>query len=215
MSSLPFWDSGAILPPSPTTLVKSVPGIQSFIAGEQAAAPWPDELSPWETLTLAGVRVPGVAKVEGGRRRRLDHRTSAGASGETASDMGYDPGEFTITLTLWTPMQFLALQNMIPLIQPPATAKVQPKAVKISHPACALLNIYDVYIESIDFPRHVGKQIFEVVLQCFEFMPPIIVGDLKFDSSVDVELSSTGAYLAPKSSARQPPPDPSSTNVAP
>jgi hypothetical protein len=60
--------------------------------------PYPNHLSQFDTITLAGRRAPGLARVEGGRRHRFDHKPSLGVTGEAPSWLGVDPGEITITI---------------------------------------------------------------------------------------------------------------------
>lgn len=214
MSILPWWDPGAF--PQVTTVgpngqqgtgTQPAPGIWTLIP-ETPSQAWPDQLSPWDCIYFSGQRAPGIARVDGGRRRRIDHRQSPGASGETAANMGYDPGEFTITLTIWTSMQWAALQQLMSTIQPPPTAKVQPKAVKVQHPALNVLNIYDVYIEGIELPKHIGKQVFEIVIDAVEFLLPENEGNAKIPYSVD-QLPN-GKYVV-----RTVPADPSTTSTGP
>jgi len=221
-SSSPFWDPGALVPagqlgnnqiaPGVFSAGNIAPGIWSAIP-ESPSDPWPDQLSLWETIKLNGLRAPGICRVEGGRRRRIDERFANGSSGVTPANMGYDCGRFTITLTLWTPKQLEQLRAMLDLIQPPPTAKVQPRAVRAEHPALLLWKIDTIYIEGVEFPRHIGKQIFEVVIDAVEYLLPQNEGAAKEQPSAPSTDLGGGTWSVPQ--PRPMPADPSATAVAP
>jgi hypothetical protein len=98
-------------------------GTTSFLGADQPFAPWPDEVSPWERITFNGVRAPGICEVTGGKRKRLDHRMTPGASGASTTVLGYDLAEFIVSLKLWTPSQWAAFLKLVPILH--ATPAVQ------------------------------------------------------------------------------------------
>jgi len=126
MSEIPFWDQAAYSEVStrdPQTGVTSssrttAPGIWSHPALDGWQVPWPAELSQWETIVIAGIRAPGICRVDGGRRRRIDHKEMFGASGMPITDGGLLPAQFTITITIWTWSQLVQLGKLYQLLMP-------------------------------------------------------------------------------------------------
>ena len=137
-------------------------------------APLPDWISPWDTITLAGLRLPGIARVEGGRRHRYDHKTTLGAVGEAATFLGVDPGEITITLTLWIASQWAELQDILPRILPPPSPKMQPRAVDVVHGPLNVLNIDQIYLVGCMVPQVTspGGPV-EVKINAWEYLPQV------------------------------------------
>ncbi len=129
MSNVPFWDPGAYPavstrdPKTGVTSTGSQPaqGIVAFPASEDPTMPWPDELSLWETIYFNGQRAPGLCRVRGGRRRRLDSKTAFGSSGSAVTSGGYEPAEFQITLRLWSAVHFSRWCALVNVLFPRAT----------------------------------------------------------------------------------------------
>jgi len=218
---IPFWDEGAypfgtVVSVDPNTGAKTIsqapaPGIITLLP-ETPNGPWLDDISEWETIYFNGMMAPGIARVKGGRRRRIDLRITPGASGATASNMGYDPGEFTVTLTLWTAKQWKWLQDMMGMLLPPPTAKVQPRSVKVNYPALRIVGITDCYIESVAIPEVNEQQIGRVEFDCLEFLPQQNEGGGVLAPASEWTQNPDGTW---SSVSRSPPADPSITSIAP
>jgi hypothetical protein len=97
---------------------------------------------------------------------------------------------------------------MMATLQPPPTAKIQPKAVKVQHPALNAINVYEIYVESIEIPKHVGKQIIEVTIDAVEYLLPENEGNAKVNFAVDTLPN--GQFVV-----RSLPADPSTTSTSP
>jgi len=178
--ALPFWDQPAISKVStrdPTT-GKTTDG-QARPAGIVALTPsdprnpYPDELSPWDVITLNGVRAPGICRVEGGRHVALDLQKLIGQLEPSMVFLNFDPVPITLTLTLWTPAQFAALQDLLPHLLPAVGPNPILRAVKAEHPALALIGCDTLLFQGMELPRHIGHQVIEVVFSTYEFNPKI------------------------------------------
>jgi hypothetical protein len=206
-SSLPFWDPGATRTDNPNKLG---PGIQTFIP-EGASDPLPDGVSDWEVIYFNNARAPGICRVDGGRRRLIDHRGTPGASGEIAALMAYQLAEFSVSLTIWTPLQWFTLQQLVDTIYPKptqTTATLRVPTVSVRHPAFQLLHVSDVYVVDFRTPRHIGFQVMEAVIDLVEFQAPVNEGVRQFAGAID---NGNGTFTpAP---ARALPPDPSTTST--
>jgi hypothetical protein len=95
---------------------------------------WGDEAGSWDAVWLKGIRLPGIAEVDGrGFSRRVDKKRSAGRNGATVTHMGLEPADIDITLTLWTPQHLTELQEVLKSIRPAkASAATAPNPDKLS-----------------------------------------------------------------------------------
>lgn len=172
--SLPFWDNPEVRGRGDGTA--DVPGLYTAVppAFQGGAGTLPDELSRWDFIILNGTRAPGICRLEGGRHIGYSREVALGiATGQPPWVFGFDPVEFSLVLTLWTPRQFQELEAMLPNIMPKAGPAPDPRAVTAEHPALALVGVDTIYFESMELPRHIGKQVMEVTFQCYEFKPEI------------------------------------------
>ena len=118
-SALPFWDPGSFLGPPPQNPDISQP-VRTAIP-EPPGGGFDPSISSWETIYFAGVRAPGVCRVEGGRRRLIDPRMIPGSSGQLPAVLAFMPAEFRVILLLWTSKQFDAGRNSSPVSCPSST----------------------------------------------------------------------------------------------
>lgn len=79
---------------------------------------WDDAPGAWDTLSLGGVTVPGLASVSGQVARKMDTRSRAGADGATVRDRGYEPAQLEIHVKVWTAEQLAQLEDLIASIHP-------------------------------------------------------------------------------------------------
>lgn len=202
--SLPFWDQAAIIPKDGTAATQ---GITTVLP--RGSDPYPDELSPWDVITLNGVRAPGICRLDGGKHIPYDRKAALGQIVGPSALFVFDPVSFTLTLTLWTPRQWLDLQTMLPQLLPATGPNPEPRAVKAEHPALAMIGIDTVYFEGVGLPRHIGKQIVEVEFQCYEWRPPLPITPQDIGSPLPQGLQ-PGQTTAPA-----PPTPPSQSGIAP
>ena len=133
----------------------------------------------WDIVAMNSVFLPGIAKVKATKGRKMDVKQSPGSHGATITDMGYKPGRVDITLTIWTPSQWLALQQMFNgsntylNLEPKPNTQYNAPSVTIDHPATQLHQIASVIIEEIDGPEessrvHGGM---DFKFKCVQFFP--------------------------------------------
>ncbi len=79
---------------------------------------WDDAPGAWETLSLGGVTLPGLAFVSGRVARKMDTRSRAGADGATVRDRGYEPAQIEIHVKVWTAEQLEQLEQILATIHP-------------------------------------------------------------------------------------------------
>jgi len=88
-------------------------------------APEAQELSPWDTLVLGGVKLPGRARLHARRGRKHDRKSGPGSDGESFTDLGAQAAEVDITITVWTEQQMQALvdalDKLLPVPKKPAS----------------------------------------------------------------------------------------------
>lgn len=215
----PYWESSALKPASelpPGNPLFGARGLVGFgiltALPESPNEPWPDYLSQWDTIKLAGMRAPGIARVHGGRGKRFNPQVTIGLNGHVPNFLGYDCGTFTIKLTIWTPAQWAWLYQLIQLIMPPPTAKIQPVAIKVDYPALQALNIYDCYVVHVAIPDLHDNEIVTIDIPCVEYLLPTGLGAGPLEASTDRVDNPDGTISV---STKPPPADPSVTSIGP
>lgn len=161
---IPFWDPG----------VTANPGSVQSLLPEYENAPWPDQLSPFNTILMAGIRAPGLAVLKGGRAKRFSAEATPGDAGQIFNFYGYDYSQFSIKLHLWTVKQWEWLQRWLPVISPPPTAAVTPRAVKVDHPVLRLNKVTDAYVIHVGFPDVDKEGLMTLDIECVEYLSPQI-----------------------------------------
>lgn len=210
----PFWDQPALVPNDGPGGVSRLIAQGIFTAlPESANDPWPDYLSPWDTIKLAGMRAPGVPRVHGGRGKRFHPQVTPGLNGHVPNFYGYDCAEFTIKLTIWTPAQWAWLYDLVSLVMPPPSSKIQPVAIKVDYPSLRLLNIYDCYVIRVAIPDlHEEKQIVTIEIPCVEYLLPTGLGATPLEPATEITTNADGTQTV---SSKAPVADPSTTAVGP
>lgn len=165
--ALPFWDPGAI------DAAGKTPGIISLLP--PGSSPYPNELSAWDVITLNGVRAPGSARLEGGKHIPYDRKAALGLLVGAASLFVFDPVTFTLTLSLWTPEQWDALQKLTPQILPAPGPNPDPRAVKVEYPSLQWLGVDTVYFEGAELPRMTAPGVMTFSFTVFEWKPPVAI----------------------------------------
>lgn len=147
--------------------------------------------SPWDVCALAGLALPGVAKVLVKAKKRFDVKKSKGKNGATLTFTGYDPSELSIELRVWTPVHLNALASVMPMLKQKATttggaqATAAQLAMDINHPTTTLLGIHSVLIESVSGLEPADqKGVMRMQIRCLEYIPP---------SKTDVTATPSGA----------------------
>jgi hypothetical protein len=168
MAYLPFWDPGAVDPNRQGE--EKAPGIVTLLP--PYVAPLPDEISSWDVIVLNGMRCPGKCVLEGGRHIPFSYEAALGQVQGSSWFFGFDPVQFTMRITLWTPWQFEEFQDLLPQLLPFPGPNPQLRAVAASHPSLALVGVDTIYIQGMELPRAVGPGMMEFVFNCYEWRPP-------------------------------------------
>lgn len=132
---------------------------------------WLDCPEVYDTCTLGGVMLPGLAQVTATTGRKLDIKQAKGIDGATITDNGSEVEDVNIVLTIWTRQQWAAYQSILPAIDPNNTkGKIAPK--DIVHPITSLHNIRRVYITKVSAPQPSRlKGAFEITIACKGWRP--------------------------------------------
>lgn len=133
---------------------------------------WGDDPDAWGSLVLDETLVLGLAVVDVSIGRKIESKSPAGSDGATVRDKGYEPGRVTITLSLWEREHFVSFQGLLPRINPRSRPNAR-APISISHPACALLGISEVYVERVGGLKPSGEAgLWTTEIHCVEFAPP-------------------------------------------
>ena len=131
------------------------------------------QLGAWDVVDVAGVVLPGLAKVSGpGVEHAIDVKKAPGKNGATITDLGRSLGKFTITLLLWSATQWDEFKQVRGMLQP-LSRSGQLQALKVRHPAINALGIDSLYFTRVGVPRP-GSAVgtYEIELECLEFRLP-------------------------------------------
>ena len=230
--STPFWD------PAANIQSEQVYGG----AGPVPEAIGRDQWSQWDRMTLAGIDVPGWVHVAGNHTRRTDERKVAGVNSATLTNLGYDPAEVDITVTMWTPRQWSDFESkLLPIIKPrvqPATiaatlltsntliispasggsqqvtVTVSVRPVDVYYPSLAAYGIRSLYIRAIGLP--IPGPVFGsriVLIRATEFAPGSSASTLPMTGSYQSRLDSLPS--APQAGASTPPPSADPLSMGP
>ena len=145
--SSPFWDNsiGGIATTSGKLAI-------SYNAVTGPGTDGPDFIdNEWDTLHLAGLRIPGLCKVViTEKRRRIQNKKENGSDGATPTFRGIEPAKGTIEVMLWTDGQYQAWQFVRPAIFPLPNKDINNlSAVQIAHPVCKDAGVSSVIIEDL------------------------------------------------------------------
>lgn len=105
----------------------------------------------WETLYLAGKRVPGVAHVEVSYQSGVDVQKPRNAKKAKVRDTGTPPAEVSVSVEL-LPEEMPGLDPIIALLRPRA-AFASRSALTITHPNCAIWGINQVLVGTVRSPQ--------------------------------------------------------------
>lgn len=193
--------------------------------------------NPWDIVTLNGFRSPGIADVRCTPQLKIDLPKKASQDGGPAIERGHLPAKVDISITVWTPQQWQALQELlfavwrkpgehfrlenddgVPVSSSTSaknkkgqTILVPKPAITIAHPACALWGVTAILIEQPDSPvpgQQIGSRM--VRLRGFQYIAP----------TKQTATKSTAGARAPiakefTQSHNAPPAKPSTTDAVP
>jgi hypothetical protein len=95
---------------------------ETIVARRRTAAGqpfWGEKPLAWDTVTVAGRRLPGIARVSGtAMEHRTDRQKTRGKSGAKIVLQGYEPAPFEVVLLLWTEEHLRTFESLIPVLKP-------------------------------------------------------------------------------------------------
>lgn len=189
-------------------------------------AHWDENSEDWDTCILGNFQLPGRAKVDVKRGRKLDKKSAKGRNGATITDGGGEGAEVSIELALVDADELDAWAAAMAVLDP---TKVAPQAYALVHPQAQLFNIKSVMVEDISAGMP-DNGIYTVKIKCAEWFPSpkgkaksktttptgakgaANVLDMKRDRDV---AASAAAYNKASGGNAGPPPPPSSTGNSP
>ncbi len=127
----------------------------------------------WDTVVLAGIRMPGIASVQPSTSRNLDIKPSKGKDGPTITDNGYNAAPVAISLTIHNREDWKKIQEIFPKIIHPRKKGGERQPVDIFHPVTSFLGISQIYIRGIK-PK-MSNQVLTIDLDCVEWFPKPVV----------------------------------------
>jgi hypothetical protein len=132
--------------------------------------------SAWDTMIVGDDRLPGVAIVSGGRRSKVDQKSSPGSDGSTLTFLGREPADINVKLVMWDGAQLRAWAKILTRIMPPP-GKIPPAPYDVYHPALAVNRIRSLYLMDVGLLKPSGQPgVWECELRFLEFLPPNKVG---------------------------------------
>lgn len=126
---------------------------------------WGDEPDAWDTAWVGGHRLPGLCRVEGSAKRRVDQKRKSGHNGVSVTYTGDDAAKFTIHVTLWTAEQLSQMADILKSLRSsandapgvkPSKSKFPKGVLDVRHPALALLGITAAHLVEYDAPKQDG-----------------------------------------------------------
>ncbi len=124
----------------------------------------------WDQVFLAGVRVPGIARVDINRRCELNKKKAKGHKRARVSGEGVDVADVTISLTFVDETEIDAFEATRARLMPRSkTADVQP--VAFAHPLGAWFEVSAVVVKAIAAATPTAGGAFQVQINAVEWVP--------------------------------------------
>ena len=135
-----------------------------------------DNANLWMYFTLRGVPSPGTIPRNGlkGFKRETgwDKKKGKGTQGATLTLTTSPPVEGTITLQLFTPIDFQNWDTFVTSVLSIAPAKQKASGLAIYHPQFASIGLVSVVIANYTGPEHQGKGLYTASIEMIEWQPP-------------------------------------------
>ena len=108
---------------------------------------WEDNPELWDRVKIAGLTLPGLARVEAKLGSQVETKHPPGQDGVDITDLGYDPATVDVTLILWEAVHLEKLEEILPKLRP---LKGDPrKHTEVVHPSLTMLGIRYLYVKEI------------------------------------------------------------------
>lgn len=159
--------------------------VSSTLSTVSASIPfWGNDPASWDTVRIGSYTLPGVARLSGAIKRRVDRKKSTGKHGSTVTYLGDEAAEFTITVTMWTSIHlesFYQIVNWLKSLKPERAAglsssqKISAKVVPVYHPALSVFSVTLAHVLEYGLPEPDGDDgKFRASLKCLQYIPPSV-----------------------------------------
>lgn len=134
---------------------------------------WHDDPDVYDTLFLAGQRIPGVVTVKVSRKVKIDKKSAKGKNKATITKQGLEPADVTIEIRLLDPSEFRDLQEVLELLEPVVLWKKDSTsdALDIAHWVTSMRGIEAIIVEEFTGPELVDG-ILTLTVKAIEFHKP-------------------------------------------
>lgn len=169
----------------------------------------------WDTLHLAGLRIPGLCKVTFDQERRVQHKKQNGSDGATPTFRGLDPAKGSIEILLWTDGQYKAWKFVYPAIFPLPNKDIDNlAAVQIGYPTTKDAGISSIIITNMPSLDESGTHgCKKITMKWVQYLPVKTKSQTK---TVVGAVAVTKFFQAqPKVAGKNTPAKPSTTDTGP
>lgn len=202
-SGVPYWDS-----------------IGDGLDGNEG----PDYMTdPHDVAIINGLKVPGITRVKGLPKKKIDVPKAPARDGGPPTDRGHENARLEVTFQVWTTSQWRLLQVILkkiwrppgaPIVKPAGSVKNAPeiKAITIVHPDCSSppWSISAILIESLETPEYTPQKGAIIRMKAVQYIAPSKANVTRGAAGAGPPLAKeiTGARSAP-------PARPSTTDAVP
>ena len=121
----------------------------------------------FDTITIGGETMPGIAVVKAERKHKYDEKKTKGSKGSTLTYAGSDLVDITIDLTIFDQEGYDDWIAKAPALLPDPK---NPKALDAVHPHLDAVNVSSIVMVSTPAPVHEGGGKWTVALKAKEFV---------------------------------------------
>lgn len=184
------------------------------------------DTNPWNVVAFDNIRLPGFWDVKGLAKCNVKNKKAPGSKGNKPTILGYQPIEFDLVGTIWTPNQWDIMQDEIdrlwntPMANPHyigKSKKIDPAQFThaIDHPKLQAFKIAFCVINQFGLPRDgkdPGTMIFEI--KCTENRDPGAANVTSTPKAAPVKRHHNFDGPQPKNSSQLPPPSQTPANMS-
>lgn len=182
--------------PGPFEDLTSTQTAESSFSASGGVPFWGDAPESWDTVSIAGWKLPGICRVTGRVKRRVDSKKAAGVNGKRVTYVSDDVAQFSVTVRLWTADHLKTYENLLKFLRSlvlsssegaalstgaaerlidqrqkalPDSSKFPLVPVEIRHPALDLLRIKAAHVMEYGLPAPDGEAAEGIYLATIEF----------------------------------------------
>ena len=119
---------------------------------------------------MGGTVMPGVYRVDGGVRRRVDIKAKKNSDSGVVKDQGYEPARLTLQGQIVSKEELAELESALKRIHPRKGAPKDP--LIIVHPSANLLGVRAVMVVEVKAPQVSARAGLEIAIDVVEYAKP-------------------------------------------